>query len=238
MKKIVITFFIFFIFNLANAQLSPLLDYTSWLIEQIETDDQSFVKNEDDLGYLYVEVYINPDGVAFVNFLTGGCEYEPFFNDENQSFTTVHYGCTLSDDYPLIETYLANFFFLETYHQDPENCNCPYSYEFREEDDLIYLDITNVEGSVATFSNVTLSNTNFEKVELSIYPNPTSNLLHIETSQTDISRVEIFDVQGKRVMQVSATNLSEIDVSQLINGMYFLKVSTSDGELTRKFVKK
>ena len=238
MKKVATIIFLSIV-TLSNSQISPLLDYDSWLIEQIETDDQTIVYDEDDPGFLFIYISTTPDEMTLVNFNTGGCEYELFFDDENQSFTTLHYGCTLSlDNYPSIEIDLATIFFLETYHPDPENCNCPYTYEFRDEGNKVYLDITNIEGNIATLSNSTLSNTNFDKVALNIYPNPTSNLLHIETKQTAITAVEIFDLQGKQVMQLNSTDLKNVDVSQLTNGMYFIKVSTSEGVLTKKFVKK
>ena len=219
MKTVAIIIF-FFTVSLSYAQISQLLDYDSWKIEQIVTDDQTITEDVDDPGYLFIEIYTNSNSETFVYFYAGGCEYEPFFDGEDQSFTTAHYGCILSvDDFPFIEIELSANFFLETYNQDPENCDCPYSYEFREENDKIYLDITNIEGSVATLSNSTLSNTNFENIEFSIHPNPTSNLLHIETSQTDITAIGIFDLQGKRVMKLNASNLRDIDVSHLTNGM-------------------
>ena len=158
-------------------------------------------------------------------------------NETNQEFTITEGYLNFGDTHGTeAASLVVNEFFLS----DPHNYvfNNPFSYSFRTENEILYLDITNANGDVATFYTTTLSNASFEKVELSIYPNPTSNLLYIEANQTDISAIEIFNLQGKRVMQVSVANLTEVDVSQLTNGMYFLKVSTSDGELTKKFVKK
>ena len=232
MRKILITFCL--LIGLASqAQIAPLLEHV-WRLEKVIVDDEEIIATQsvgsselDDWAHIY-------------------------FHEENFSFVAIHPLLEFSDDnssFSIIEMFVD----FGSYHFAPStdafgnfiisgdvftDWNNPFSYSFRNESELLYLDITNANGDVATFFTTTLSNTNFEKVELNIYPNPTSNLLHIEASQTDISRVEIFDVQGKRVMQVSPANLSEIDVSQLTNGMYFLKLSTSNGELTRKFVKK
>ncbi len=235
MKKPVLLFCIFFSL-IAQAQQSPLLDH-AWTIEKIVTEDQ--IINADpgaDGTYDQIQFYyseFNDNYFYILEEFTASIE----FDEDVQNFEILHL------EYPigLYGSDISQFFHFTFLTESLPSDNLvqqPLSYSFLEEGDLIYLYITNANGDEVTFYTTTLSNASFEKVELSIYPNPTSNLLHIEASQTDISRVEVFDVQGKQVMQVSAANLTKLDVSQLTNGMYFLKVSTSDGELTKKFVKK
>jgi hypothetical protein len=71
---------------------------------------------------------------------------------------------------------------------------------------------------------------------MSIYPNPTSGMLNI-TSNEEIDSVEIFNSIGNTVVSSKvAGNSSAIDMSNLPNGMYFVRVSTSNGIETVKVV--
>ncbi len=232
MKKILITFCLLFSL-IAQAQIEPLLDY-EWQLEKMVIDDEEILAEPDYNSPVgaWVKIDFQPPYFLFAGLIPG-----LNYDDENSSFTIIGMATNFGDYHDAESSALFEVPFISV--EDVfEEWNNPFSYSFRPESGLLYLDITNANGDVATFFTTTLSNTAFERVELSIYPNPTSNLLHIEASQTDISRVEVFDVQGKQVLQVNAANLTKLDVSQLTKGMYFLKVSTSDGEITKKFVKK
>lgn len=69
-----------------------------------------------------------------------------------------------------------------------------------------------------------------------IYPNPALNQLTIET-ELAISNVSIVDITGRTVTTINhSTKL--IDVSDLTNGVYFLKIINEEGIITEKFIKK
>ncbi|RZJ31638.1 MAG: T9SS type A sorting domain-containing protein, partial [Chryseobacterium sp.] len=69
-----------------------------------------------------------------------------------------------------------------------------------------------------------------------LYPNPTSDVLNIETKQT-ISKIEIFDLSGKLLKSESGKD-KKINVSQLAKGMYLIKLYTENGVVPSKFIKK
>ena len=72
--------------------------------------------------------------------------------------------------------------------------------------------------------------------EMSIYPNPTSGMLNV-ISNEEIDSVEIFNSVGTAVFSSQvACNSSEIDMSNLPNGMYFVRVYTANGIETVKVV--
>ena len=49
----------------------------------------------------------------------------------------------------------------------------------------------------------------------------------------------MFDVYGKLLQIVSVTSeITPINVSGLANGMYFVRVTTEEGSVTKTFVKK
>ena len=59
-----------------------------------------------------------------------------------------------------------------------------------------------------------------------IYPNPTKNLINIDTT-SEIEKIDIYNSLGQRVNSVVG-NKKEVDVSTLSNGIYFLTITTTD----------
>ncbi len=84
-----------------------------------------------------------------------------------------------------------------------------------------------------------------ESLGINVYPNPASNLTHLEVKangvQDYISYV-VMDVTGKIISKDAIKNTSEanfkLDVSKLPTGAYIIKVSTPEGYNTQKFTKK
>lgn len=79
-----------------------------------------------------------------------------------------------------------------------------------------------------------------KKESIKIYPNPTAEILNIETD-SKINSIAIFDAKGSLIKNFQETGISNgkrINVSDLISGIYMVKVKTSTSEFTKKFVKK
>lgn len=75
---------------------------------------------------------------------------------------------------------------------------------------------------------------------ISVYPNPASDVLYI-SSESELSNVTVYDVVGQMVKQVNLNRnfSSDLDISDLNNGVYILQVETVSGEYSSsKFVKK
>jgi hypothetical protein len=71
----------------------------------------------------------------------------------------------------------------------------------------------------------------------SMYPNPASNRLHISAANT-IQNAEIYNVLGKKVMNVTINKTSEsIDISNLASGVYMIKYNVEGSTGTAKFIK-
>ena len=75
--------------------------------------------------------------------------------------------------------------------------------------------------------------------EVSVYPNPTSEVLNIELSEMATS-INIIGLDGKVLSHNDVNSLStSVDVSMLKSGMYFYEVISESGKMIRKsFVKK
>jgi hypothetical protein len=74
--------------------------------------------------------------------------------------------------------------------------------------------------------------------DLKIYPNPTTGLFVLESSNSKIENVKVFNVLGECVYQSEIKNLkSEINMSQYSKGIYFVQITTDKGIINRKLVK-
>jgi hypothetical protein len=67
----------------------------------------------------------------------------------------------------------------------------------------------------------------------SFHPNPANSIINI-ISKDQIDTIKIYDVSGELLNETTNTN---IDVSYLISGLYFIKVSVSGKTSTKKFLK-
>ena len=72
------------------------------------------------------------------------------------------------------------------------------------------------------------------QLDISIYPNPTSDLVYIDGNYTNLN-VVIYDILGKQLMKESITN--SIDISQLEKGVYILKLSDGVKLTTKRIIK-
>jgi len=75
------------------------------------------------------------------------------------------------------------------------------------------------------------------KKAVSIYPNPTAEVLNIDVNAT-INSADIYDLSGKLVRNVAVSSDNKVNVQDLQKGTYVLKVSTETGSTTHKFIKK
>lgn len=71
---------------------------------------------------------------------------------------------------------------------------------------------------------------------LTLSPNPATNQLRIQNTELRIKNIEIYNVLGESVYQ-SESAKTEIDISNLNPGIYFVKVFTDKTNFSGKFVK-
>jgi hypothetical protein len=91
--------------------------------------------------------------------------------------------------------------------------------------------IVRLKGTTALLTN------DFTKAKVTIYPNPIKDILNVSLSEnTSIEGYEIYDLLGKKIISKNTTE-NQINVSELSNGVYLLKVITGEGVMTNKFIK-
>lgn len=155
---------------------------------------------------------------AYKNVGAGVQEFKVFLCDQNglllQSFTDRYYGGlkkTAENDYKLI------------LGSDYNSTTSGFDY------DIYSLSGTlSIEQQELYAKNISLA-----------YPNPTNGIINISNklSNNENATLEVFDIQGKKVINKTVINNNEIiklDVSILSNGIYIYKLNGESG----KFIKK
>ncbi|MFY8161999.1 MAG: T9SS type A sorting domain-containing protein [Candidatus Kapaibacteriota bacterium] len=91
--------------------------------------------------------------------------------------------------------------------------------------------------AVIRVMNTPLSSSEYKKENISIYPNPAREELNINTtSDITISEIEITDVNGRLIL-IQKNNLDIINIDNLKQGIYFIKIKTESIEHIEKFIK-
>ena len=93
-----------------------------------------------------------------------------------------------------------------------------------------------VTGTTTTGINSWLENS------VSLYPNPAKEVVNVHCTMYDVQmagELHVFDVYGKLLQIVPITSeITPVNVSSLASGMYFVRVVTEEGMVTKTFIKK
>ncbi len=169
------------------------------------------------------------------------------------TYTGIESCVTISGDFILGIGYSYDFLLQpQNYMQDESNClpgEAEYTlfelqtgflldssvYEGNDGND--YLQWEYAPGFLSYFTNVLLSTPENSLADLKIYPNPAQNKLFIQSATNDFDSVSISDINGRIINSLKNLVSNEIDVSALNSGMYFITIISSEGKITKKFIK-
>ncbi|WP_426430933.1 T9SS type A sorting domain-containing protein [Winogradskyella sp. HB-48] len=87
--------------------------------------------------------------------------------------------------------------------------------------------------------DASLSVNDFEFNSLTLYPNPATNEVNLKWNKPEDVSIRIFDTQGKIVFYGNKVNLFngfKVDMSSFNSGIYFVKLNSSSGEITKKLI--
>ena len=247
MIKLCLFTFLFQVTN-ANAQNPILFDHT-WYFEIGNIDNETLVTPEvpenfpenslfQSTIYLFIENGNNYFGIYHNYCSVFPVIYAEFSNNDNSFIGTDDtalqgFGCVYGEAGYFSDK--INYFFGIYFDEMPN----PFSYTIEEVENYYKLTITNNDGNWLIYNSILLSNPTFNENTVSLYPNPVQNILNIQNTASNLSKVQIYDLNG-RLLQNHAlqTNEVSLNVSQLNSGIYLVVLENEMGNrVSRKIVK-
>jgi hypothetical protein len=158
------------------------------------------------------------------------------YSEPADDFTTFNYS---------FDVVLGNCYEFEIFDSYGDGICCASgigSYELKTDDDTVIVSGGAIGFGENTFmSNETLSlNDYFEGENLSIYPNPTSDILNIKLRNQNLpDSITITNMLGQIVLTQKVNQINDLAIStnQLNNGMYFVKVIKDNQSKSLPFIK-
>ena len=105
----------------------------------------------------------------------------------------------------------------------------PYSYNYIDD---IYINYTDEAKSVSDMMDGEDASEYLNRI--AVYPNPTTGMLYIDAA--DVQKVECYNQMGQLVGVYD--NANELNISELSNGVYMLRITVPQGVTMRKVVKR
>lgn len=87
----------------------------------------------------------------------------------------------------------------------------------------------------------TLADEKFELKNVAIFPNPSSGIFNISTGNKAIDLVEVYDVTGKVIVSqknfTQANSQANLDLRDVANGIYFVKITSDNQSTVKRIIK-
>ena len=83
-----------------------------------------------------------------------------------------------------------------------------------------------------------INDSNLDSV--SLYPNPTNDLITIVSPQAIVTSSKVYDIRGRIVSEVDFSNqtIYRIDLSAMEAALYFVEIATESGKVMKRVIKK
>jgi hypothetical protein len=92
---------------------------------------------------------------------------------------------------------------------------------------------------VIVFEEEQLGNNEVSLESISLYPNPTRDIVNINSPLAPISSVEVFDLRGRKIdiIKIDYQNSYQLNIERLKTAVYFIKINTEQGTITKRIIK-
>ncbi|GHC56279.1 T9SS type A sorting domain-containing protein [Ulvibacter litoralis] len=210
------------------------LQSTNTVVVTVPNDDNN---TNNDASYDF-DIALESTSTVTMTLSTDGYGSEVRWNVMDASGATIYSGgpygnnLTITENFTLPEDcYVFNL--IDTYGDGGGAVNLTDS-----DGTIIYVTSgTYGSGESTNFStNGVLSVGSNEFESVSIYPNPASTVLNIRNAEN--ASIEVYNLLGQVLYTKSNISMEEqVEVSQLITGTYFVKITNGDAVMTSKFVK-
>ncbi len=84
----------------------------------------------------------------------------------------------------------------------------------------------------------TLNNDEVHQNYFSLYPNPTSDFIYVQTDFVETISFSLFDISGKKIIKKPIQNNTAINIQELQNGIYIYQFSSGNQTNIGKIIKK
>lgn len=94
------------------------------------------------------------------------------------------------------------------------------------------------DDKIAWYKNYTILDVkDYPSQEVIFYPNPVKDILNIKiNNDTTINSIQVYDIPGRLVLEKNS-NFTQIDISSMARGLFFVRIETEIGVLTKKIIK-
>jgi len=235
MKKLLLLVCFLCLANTSHAQDPELLD-NEWFIDYFELDNVTY--NNPIVNAIGI---INSNMVFDENMAYGimDPESDSFFADViydpiDPAFTFENMGITLPGCNAHCEFAAKYFDFLVD-----DFIEANFTYEIiTNGDDTLTLIMTRDDGNFAVFQDSKILGIDDQALsQVRLFPNPTTDLLFIDSEFDTIKQLVVYDNMGRQISSLTPQENS-IDVSILPQGLYFLEVTMDTQRTIHKFIKR
>ena len=96
---------------------------------------------------------------------------------------------------------------------------------------------THYTGGTARMAQATEVVAEPETAKMILYPNPVADVLYLTKSTQTVEKVQVYNMSGT-LIKTAGKDVESIDLSNLIQGTYLVKVYTNDGSFNQTILKK
>ena len=166
---------------------------------------------------LHLDIWAQSQGVGLDLIATGGASNRVNIASNDGEWSSVD---ILLTAFPSLD--LSKIFQMKFYGLDGANADGSYD---------IYLD------NIYLYTGTALSVDKINVLNVNMYPNPANGVVYFSTPANDALTVSVFDLLGKQVMDAQNVQ-SQLNISSLNPGMYFVKMTQGSSSATKKLVVK
>jgi len=166
---------------------------------------------------LHLDIWAQSQGVGLDLIATGGASNRVNIASNDGEWSSVDIPLTA---FPSLD--LSKIFQMKFYGLDGANADGSYD---------IYLD------NIYLYTGTALSVDKINVLNVNMYPNPANGVVYFSTPANDALTVSVFDLLGKQVMDAQNVQ-SQLNISSLNPGMYFVKMTQGSSSATKKLVVK
>ena len=166
---------------------------------------------------LHLDIWAQSQGVGLDLIATGGVSNRVNIASNDGVWSSVDIPLTA---FPSLD--LSKIFQMKFYGLDGANADGSYD---------IYLD------NIYLYTGTALSVDKINVLNVNMYPNPANGVVYFSAPANDALTVSVFDLLGKQVMDAQNVQ-SQLNISSLNPGMYFVKMTQGSSSATKKLVVK